>query len=105
MSHLDTTSPFLPLPDGIVITSVHPTASRLVVQVACCHPSAACPLCQEPSERLHGDYVRTVADLPCGGRRVILSREPCAHLSVAHAPARARFSRKGFQTWCSRMLV
>ncbi len=62
MSHLDTTSPFLPLPDGVVIASVHPTASRLVVQVACCHPSADCPLCQEPSEQVHGDYVRTVAD-------------------------------------------
>src|SRR5438045_3301800 len=32
MSHVGTTSPFLPLPDGIVIASVHPTASRLVVQ-------------------------------------------------------------------------
>src|SRR5438445_1849290 len=73
MSHLGTTSPFFPLPDGIVIASVHPTASRLVVQVACCHPTAACPLCQQPSERVHGNYVRTVADLPCAGRRVILS--------------------------------
>ena len=73
MSHLITTSPFLPLPDGIVIASVHPTASRLVVQVACCRPSAACPLCQQPSERVHGAYMRTVADLPCAGRRVILA--------------------------------
>jgi transposase len=73
MSHLGTRSPFLPLPDGIVIASVHPTASRLVVQVACCHSSATCPLCQQPSERVHGAYVRTVADLPCGGRHVILS--------------------------------
>jgi transposase len=73
MSHLDTMSPFLPLPDGIFIASVHPTASRLIVQIACCHPSAACPLCQQPSERVHGAYVRTVADLPCGGRSVILA--------------------------------
>ena len=73
MSHVGTTSPFLPLPEGIVIASVHPTASRLVVQVACCHSSATCPLCQQPSERVHGAYVRTVADLPCGGRLVILS--------------------------------
>src|SRR2546421_12365903 len=73
MSHVGTTSPFLPLPDGIVIASVHPTASRLVVQVACCHSSATCPLCQQPSERVHGTYVRTVADLPCAGRRVIFA--------------------------------
>ncbi len=26
MSHVGTTSPFLPLPEGIVIASVHPTA-------------------------------------------------------------------------------
>src|SRR5881628_3305126 len=73
MSHLGTTSPFFPLPDGIVIASVHPMATSLVVQIACCHLIAACPLCQQPSERVHGDYVRTVADLPCAGRRVILS--------------------------------
>jgi hypothetical protein len=44
-------------------------------------PSAGIPgrlvlsvtLCQQPSERIHGSYVRTVADLPYGGRRVILS--------------------------------
>ena len=73
MSHVGTTSPFLPLPDGVVIGSVHSTASRLVVQVACCHVSAACPLCQQPSERVHGAYVRTVADLPCAGRLIILA--------------------------------
>ena len=73
MSHLGTTSPFFPLPDGIVIASVHPMATSLVVQIACCHLTAACPLCQQPSERVHGDYVRTVADLPCAGRRVILA--------------------------------
>jgi transposase len=73
MSHVDTTSPFLPLPDGIVIASVHPTASRLVVQVACCYASGTCPLCQQPSERVHGAYVRTVADLPCASRHVILA--------------------------------
>ncbi len=73
MSQVDTDSPFLPLPDGVIITSVRPAATDLVVHIACRHLRAACPLCQQPSERVHGSYVRRVADLPCGGRRVILS--------------------------------
>ena len=33
MSDLNTASPFLPLPDGIVIVSVRPTATELVVHI------------------------------------------------------------------------
>lgn len=73
MDCLDTSSPFLPLPDGLVITSLFEAETRLVVQVACKSPTACCPLCQLPSDRIHGHYGRTVADLPCGGRRVILA--------------------------------
>lgn len=69
----DTTSPFLPLPDGLVIASLTATEAQLVVRVACTSSTACCPLCQQPSERLHGHYGRTVADLPCAGRRVILA--------------------------------
>ena len=73
MSDSDTTSPFLPLPDGIVISSVRTAPTELVVHIACRLPWATCPLCQQPSERVHGSYGRRVADLPCGGRRVILA--------------------------------
>jgi zinc-finger of transposase IS204/IS1001/IS1096/IS1165 len=73
MNCLDTTSPFFPLPDGLVITSLSATETRLVVHVACRSPTACCPLCQLPSDRIHGHYERTVADLPCAGRRVILA--------------------------------
>src|SRR2546423_11627063 len=68
-----TASPFLPLPDGLVIASLLATESQLVVHVACRLPTACCPLCHFPSERIHGHYGRTVADLPCAGRRVILA--------------------------------
>src|SRR5947209_11742072 len=73
MSDLSLASLFLPLPDGLCISSAHATATILVVHVACQRSCAACPLCQQTSERVHGNYVRTVADLPCAGRRVILS--------------------------------
>jgi transposase len=61
------------LPDTIAIEAVYPTKTHLTVQVACLLKSAACPLCQHPSERIHGSYGRTVADVPCGGRRVTLA--------------------------------
>src|SRR5260370_15531274 len=32
-----------------------------------------CPECHQPSARIHGSYQRTVADLPCAGRNVILA--------------------------------
>ncbi len=72
MSQTETFSPFLPLPDGIVIASLRAETSSVIVHIACCLLKAFCPLCGQPSERIHGDYVRTVADLPCCGRRVIL---------------------------------
>jgi len=66
-------SSLLLLPDTIAIEAVYPTKTHLTVQVACMLKNAACPLCQHPSERIHGSYGRTVADVPCGGRRVTLA--------------------------------
>jgi transposase len=61
------------LPNNIAIEAVYPSKTHLTIQVACELKSAACPLCQLPSERIHGSYRRTVADVPCGGRRVTLA--------------------------------
>jgi transposase len=61
------------LPAGIAITSVHPSATELVMCVACQLASMPCPECHQPSARIHGHYQRTVADLPCAGRNVILA--------------------------------
>src|SRR6266487_6021077 len=73
MKNLPTSSPFFPLPEGIVITAIHEALTSIEVHIACRKACAACPLCGQSSERVHGHYVRTVADLPCGGRRVILA--------------------------------
>jgi transposase len=72
MSQAGFSSPFLPLPDGIVIASIHEITSCATVEITCERKAAACPLCFHLSERVHGAYVRTVDDLPCAGRRVIL---------------------------------
>src|ERR1700693_1435509 len=60
------------LPAGITITSVHPSASELVVRVACHAASMPCPTCRQLSTRIHGNSERAVADLPCAGRNVLL---------------------------------
>lgn len=73
MGDLDTVSLLFSFPDDIVISSVRSTPIEVVLQIACRRTTAACPLCQQPSERMHGHYGRTVADLPCAGRRVILA--------------------------------
>src|SRR5438128_4516324 len=60
------------LPAEIAITSVDPSPTELVMGVACQAPRMECPECHQPSARIHGSYQRTVADLPCAGRNVIL---------------------------------
>src|SRR6266700_4866725 len=65
-------SSILHLPAGITITSVHPSTTELVIRVACHVPSMQCPDCHQPTTRIHGNYERTVADLPCAGRTVLL---------------------------------
>src|SRR5450759_1602567 len=62
----------LHLPAGITITSIHPSATELVIRVMCHTASMPCPECHQPSTRIHGNYERTVADLPCAGRNVLL---------------------------------
>jgi transposase len=65
-------SPFLPLPEGMVIGQVEISATQLTVEVISTRPSAWCPECGSPSDRVHCQYQRTVHDVPCGGRTVVL---------------------------------
>jgi transposase len=60
-------------PAGITIDSIDPGANELVIGIACDAPSMPCPECHQLSARIHGHYQRTVADLPCAGRTVILA--------------------------------
>lgn len=60
------------LPENMAITAIHPTALILTIDLACSDPIACCPLCHQPSERVHSKYSRKIADVPCGGRRVLL---------------------------------
>jgi transposase len=44
----------------------------LCVEAAASNTSTCCPSCQTPSERVRSYYTRTLADLPCVGRQVVL---------------------------------
>jgi transposase len=66
------TSPFLPLPEGMVIGQVEITAVQLTVEVISTQPCAHCPGCGSSSDQIHCQYQRTVHDVPCGGRKVVL---------------------------------
>jgi len=65
-------SPFLPLPQGMVIDQVQVTDAQLTVTVISTRAEAACPGCGGSSEHMHSQYQRTVNDVPCGGRTVVL---------------------------------
>ncbi len=65
-------SPFLPLPEGMVIGQVEIAEAQLTVEVISTQPFARCPSCGSPSDHVHCQYQRTVHDVPCGGRRIIL---------------------------------
>src|SRR5216683_1309326 len=66
-------TPLLPLPEGMLIDQIQITATGLMISVISTHPTSCCPLCAEPSSSIKSHYRRTVRDVPCGGRPVLLS--------------------------------
>src|SRR5260370_18896662 len=65
-------SPFLPLPEGMVLGRVELPEAQLTVEVISCWPCARCPGCGNSSDHVHCQYQRTVHDVQCGGRHVVL---------------------------------
>jgi transposase len=65
-------SAFLSLPEGMIVEQVQMTETQLTVVALSTKASACCPGCGCPSEHVHSQYQRTVNDVPCGGRNVVL---------------------------------
>src|SRR5712692_780305 len=63
----------LSLPDDFVIDQVRVLYDCVTVCVRSIALSAICPLCSQSATRIHSRYLRTVADLPGGGRQLVLS--------------------------------
>jgi transposase len=66
-------SEFLSFPMGLDVESISANEEHIVISVTALCPSGRCPLCRQEAVRVHSRYHRTVADLPCAGRRVVLS--------------------------------
>lgn len=66
------TTPLLPLPDGLEITSISVTEDELHVRVTSNRMSSPCPLCSTPSLAIHSYYRRKPLELPCAGKTVRL---------------------------------
>jgi len=60
------------LPHGMRLLTLTVSPRMVCVEAAASNMSSCCPSCHTPSERVHSYYTRTLADLPCVGRRVIL---------------------------------
>src|SRR5215470_11053050 len=83
-------TPLLPLPQGLEITSISETPEKLLVRVSSHRTSSCCPLCGVASSTIHSYYRRKPRDLPCAGR-----------------PLRLRLSVKKFfcrQATCARKI-
>jgi hypothetical protein len=60
----------LPHAPGLQLMDVALTAHELSLELAATCASMPCPLCAQPSARIHSHYRRSVADLPWAGRMV-----------------------------------
>jgi transposase len=58
--------------DHLSVTDLVLTSGLIGVAIASTAPTSPCPVCDRLSDRVHGRYRRTLADLPAGGRRLLL---------------------------------
>ena len=63
----------LALPDDLVVDQVRVLYDCVTISVRSIAPSAVCPLCSQLATRIHSRYRRTAADLPSGGRQLVLA--------------------------------
>ena len=66
------TTPLLPLPKDLEITSISETAEEVQVRVTSHRETSCCPLCGATSSAIHSYYRRKPRDLPCAGRPIRL---------------------------------
>jgi len=99
------TSPFLPLPATLSIDLVEHEGQTLLVHLHATTQIAPCPRCGRPGSRVHSRYSRTVADLACGGQRLVLKltgrKWVCSEASCAQRIFAERFP--GFLQSYARM--
>src|SRR6266700_1072094 len=63
---------FFPLLSTLSIDAGEQNHTLLVVSLSAISSVVPCPRCGTPGSRIHSRYRRTVADVACGGQRVVL---------------------------------
>jgi transposase len=105
---------FLLLPADMRVEEVEIDKHRLLLVLSSTQLTAACPYCSCLSTRLHSRYMRTLMDLPCQERAVVLRVQvrrffcltaACTHKTFAEqfptlAPAYARRTNRQLQRLC-----
>ena len=65
-------SDVLPVESGLSVTAVTVTPELIGIAMTPTTGTADCPGCKTSSRHVHNHYIRTLADLPWQGRRVVL---------------------------------
>jgi transposase len=105
---------FLLLPSDMHVEEVLLDKNRLMLVLSSTQLTAACPYCSQLSARVHSRDIRTLLDLPCQERAVVLRVQvrrffclaaTCAHKTFAEqfpklAPAYARRTDRQLQRLC-----
>src|SRR6266581_4000301 len=65
-------SSLLSLPEGLRVEQIELQGDLLAMVVVSVRPSSCCPQCAQASSQVHSQYHRTLRDVPCGGREVVL---------------------------------
>ncbi len=86
---------FFPTIAGVRVDRAWWSDQTLHLAVTTTRRAARCPLCGRRSKRVHSAYVRTLADLPCTGARVIV------HLRARRFVCRVRWCRR--RIFCERL--
>jgi transposase len=66
-------SSLLSLPEGLSVEWIEAQGELLSVGVVSLRAFSCCPQCREASAQIHSHYHRQLRDIPCGGRKVILT--------------------------------
>jgi transposase len=85
---------------GLQIDMIDVVAEKLIVKAHGIQEMACCPACQETSSRIHTQYQRCPADLPCVGYTVQLNlkvpRFFCDNTACSRCP-----TRDFLGNWCT----
>jgi transposase len=87
-------SQLLSLPADVAVEELLLENQVLTLVLASTQPTRCCPVCSQPSSRIHSRYMRTLADLPCQGRLVRLQIEVRRFRCVEPTCRRATFAEQ-----------